>query len=562
MLKCLFSGPNNMLSSLRIENFALIDKIQIQFSPHLNVLTGETGAGKSILIDAIRFVLGERIERLGGSEPCLVEAVFEIEKKKLRSYPALEPFLGEDDELLILRKETGKDGRARALVNNRSVNNSTLKEIGDFLLDIHGQYDHQLLLNPVSHLELIDRFAKNENLKAEYQTIFDQYHDFCKRRDELKSLEEGRARQMDLLEYQIKEIEDAELVVDEEESLKTEQIRLANAEKLNELAARALGFLEEDDVSASGLIAKAFRDLANLAKLDPSLESAKIDYENTQLQFEEVIRLLRDYKENLSFDQDRFSEIEKRLDVLELLKRKYGASSAEILKFLEEIQKKYDDLSNSALYEKEADEQIKKILPKLSKLAGELTEKRKKAAGLVKRMIETELKDLGISHACFECRIEKQDFSREGQDNLEFMMSLNAGEPVLPMRKIVSAGEVSRVMLAIKKALSEVDPVHTLIFDEIDANIGGRLGTVTGKKLKEIAAARQVLLITHLPQIASFADRHFKVRKAVRGGKTYAEYYEIEGDERVKELSQMMAGKGETEISRKHAEEMLDKVSR
>lgn len=557
-----------MLTRLSVKNFALVREAALEFSPALNCLTGETGAGKSILIDAIRFVLGERMEiPAPAGETCLVEAVFEIRDKSLREQESLAPFLEPEEDILILRKESSEN-RTRVLINNRAANNSSLKEIGKLLLDIHGQYDHQLLLDSASHLDLIDRFARTELLLAEYRKFFQEYDCLRKRQEEIRQMAEGRERELDLLKYQIDEIEKAKLEEGEEEELKNEHARSGNAEKLHEHAARVLALLEEEEESVSNLLGRAYRELAGLARLDPSQEEIKSVFENAQLQFEELSRTLRTYRENLSFDPDRLAEIEKRLDLIEHLKRKYGASGGSgnpvsaVLAFFEKIKKKYDELLNGEVYEKEAEKKIRQILPRLESLAAELTEKRKKAAAALKRTIETELKDLELLNTRFDCQFLKTGFSEAGADALEFMISVNPGEPLLPLKKIVSAGEVSRIMLAMKKALMKVDPVLTLIFDEIDANIGGRLGEVTGKKLKEIASERQVLLITHLPQIASFADRHFKVSKSVKAGKTSTEYKVVEREARVQELAQMMSGKKETEISRKHAEELLSRVRR
>lgn len=552
-----------MLIRLFIGNFGLIQDLAIEFSPSLNVLTGETGAGKSILIDALRFVLGERMEteRLNSSgNPCTVEAAFELKDQKLRALPELEAFWAEGEDVLILRREYSAEGRSRAWVNNRMVNVSTLKQIGAFLVDIHGQYDHQLLLDAASHIGLLDQFGKNTLLKESYQPLFLEYAALLNRCRELRALESGREREMDLYKYQIEEIGSAELEEGEEESLKTERIRLVNAEKLYECSARLLAALDEGEMSVSSLLGRGSRDLGELAKLDDSVGGIKNEYENAQLTVEEVIRFLRDYQEGLSFDAERLNEIDKRLDLIDLLKRKYGRSEAEILGFLDNAKKKYDELVNSGVHEKEAEEKIARIVPKLKELALELTDRRRRTAAFLKKTIETELRDLNIPNAQFACSMEGTDFSATGCDRVEFMISLNAGQPRMPLRKIISAGEVSRVMLAMKKALMKADPVPTLIFDEIDANIGGRLGSVTGRKLKEISGERQVLLVTHLPQIASFADRHFKVSKVVRQGRTFTEYEVVDGDERVKELAQMMSGKQETEISKKHAEEMLKRV--
>lgn len=553
-----------MLKELSICNFALIDSLTMEFSPRLNVLTGETGAGKSILIDALRFVLGERLEVLAGQDvkQTFVEAVFDIQDKKLRQHPSVASYLEEENDYLILRRELS-EGRSRALINGRNVNVSGLREIGALLIDIHGQYDHQLLFETSAQMELIDRLAKTEELLQNYGSVYLTYEGLIKRRDELKELEEGREREADLLKYQIEEIERAGIEEGEEDELKEEMVRLSNAEKLHEVVSSLLAALGDDSVSASSLMGRAQRDFAELARIDESTAVLRHEFESVQIGLEEIIRSIEDYREKLSFDPGRLKEIEERLDVIETVKRKYGSSFDKVRQFLEEARKRYDELANASVYGKEAEQKIKEILPELKKKADEITEKRKKAGSGLKRTIETELADLGISHAEFSCRFEKSDLRTSGQDALEFMISPNPGQPLLPLRKIVSAGEVSRFMLAMKKALMKVDPMPTLIFDEIDANIGGRLGSVTGRKLKDISGDRQVLLITHLPQIASFADRHFKVTKKVLPGRperTVTQYQIVEGEARVRELAQMMSGKKETEASLKHAEEMLEKA--
>ena len=573
-----------MLKELSIRNFALIDSMTMEFSPRLNVLTGETGAGKSILIDALRFVLGERLEVLAGQDAkqTFVEAVFDIQDKKLRQHMAVASYLEEENDYLILRRELA-EGRSRALINGRNVNVSGLREIGALLIDIHGQYDHQLLFETPAQMELIDRLAKTEELLQSYGSVYSTYEGLIKRRDELKELEEGREREADLLKYQIEEIERAKVEEGEEDELKEEMVRLSNAEKLHEVVSSLLAALGDDNVSASSLMGRAQRDFAELARIDESTAGLRHEFESVQIGLEEIIRSVEDYREKLSFDPGRLKEIEERLDTIEMIKRKYGSSFDKVSQFLEESKKRYDELANASVYGKEAEQKIKEILPELKKKADEITEKRKKTGSGLKRTIETELADLGISHAEFSCRFEKVELGQPGQaanggsvkqalaiglgplgqDNLEFMISPNPGQPLLPLRKIVSAGEVSRFMLAMKKALMKVDPMPTLIFDEIDANIGGRLGSVTGRKLKDISEDRQVLLITHLPQIASFADRHFKVTKKVLPGppeRTVTQYQIVEGEARVRELAQMMSGKKETEASLKHAEEMLEKA--
>jgi DNA repair protein RecN (Recombination protein N) len=551
-----------MLRQLHIENFALIENLTIEFSPHLNALTGETGAGKSILIDAICFVLGERFEGIrgaGGQRPCSVEAAFELSEDFIGGGPVFET-VSPEDGLLVLRREV-LSGKTRCWINHRLVTLSVLKEIGNRLVDIHGQYDHQLLLDGSSHLDLIDRLAGTAPLCGDYAAVYENYRGLMDQRGELLRLEEGKERELDLLKFQIDEIDRAELEDVNEEELVQERSRLANAEKLSEAVARALGLLDEGDGAASSSIAEAARNLASLMKFDSSLEETRRSFDDIALNLEEVICTLRDYRENLTFDPGRFGEVEKKLDLLEHMKRKYGGSLEKVLEFYRQAKEKFEMLSDSEVFLRDIDKKIKAFEPKLGELAGELTVKRRKAGAALKKTIESELADLNIPHAEFETQIEPAEFTAQGRDRLEFLIRLNPGQPLMPLKKIISGGEASRVMLALKKALIQVDPVPTLIFDEIDTNIGGRLGQVTGEKLKNISRERQVLLVTHLPQIASFADRHLKVTKSVQKGKTSVKYEIMEGEERVRELAQMMSGKRETEISKKHAEEMLSRAT-
>jgi DNA repair protein RecN (Recombination protein N) len=550
-----------MLVQLRIENFALIKDLTLDFSSALNVLTGETGAGKSILIDGIRFVLGERTDQVRlskGNDVARVEAVFELTSSFIQSHAVLEPFINEEESIFILRRELYL-GKTKCWVNNRASTLATLKEIGTCLLDIHGQYDHQLLLDQNSHLGLVDRFAKLETEKKKYHSIFLRYDELIAERTKILLLEEDKERELDLLKYQVSEIEKAGLEGLDEAALIQEKIRLANSEKLHELTRVALASLNDGEPSASSLVSEASRAIRDLARLDESLkESIESEYNSAQSHLEEVIHALRNYQDDLTFDADRLEEIEGKMRTLEVLKRKYGTTVSEILTFLKQVRKKCEALEDTEYSKREITKKIDQITPELKKHAAEISRKRKEAAKQLKVQIESELSDLNIPKAVFEAQFsEASDFLSTGKDEMEFLIRLNVGQPLLPLTKIISGGEASRVMLAMKKALTRVDPVPTLIFDEIDTNIGGRLGQITGKKLKKISRVRQVLLITHLPQIASFADKHFKVSKRVAGKQTVVDYQVLEGDEKVRELSQMMSGKKETEISREHAKELL-----
>jgi DNA repair protein RecN (Recombination protein N) len=551
-----------MLTQLHIRNFALIEDLKLEFSGQLNVLTGETGAGKSILIDAIRFVLGERMEGSrpeANDKPCQVEAAFELREDLLKGRAVFEPYLAEEG-LLVLRREFSQ-GKTRAWINHRLAPLSVLKEVGTYLIDIHGQYDHQRLLDSASHLDILDRLAKIDPLKEGYRTLFEQYSRLMKEREDLTALEEHRERELDVLKYQVDEIERAEIKDLDEEALEIERMRLANSEKLAEIVSHALAVLDENDTNADGLLSEAVRDLKGLVKFDGSVEKIKTDCENVQYSLQETVRALRDYRDKLTFDPDRLRELEGKADLLEHLKRKYGGTHAKVLEFYQEAKAKYDRLVDMDMTKSDLQKDLRDLEPKLREAALKFSEKRKKAGTLLKKTIESELKDLQIAHAEFEVQIEKTDPSAEGMDRVEFLARMNPGQPMLAISKIISGGEASRVMLAMKKALMQVDPVPVLIFDEIDTNIGGRLGHVTGQKLKSISGERQVLLVTHLPQIASFADRHIKVTKSVQKGRTVVQYQVLEGEDKVRELAQMMSGQQESEISRRHAEEMLDRAN-
>jgi DNA repair protein RecN (Recombination protein N) len=548
-----------MLTQLHIKNFALIEQLTLEFSPRLTVLTGETGAGKSILIDALRFALGERMDSPGaGSEgkPALVEAVFELESRD----PAALSDMYSEEGLLVLRREYAQ-ARTRAWINNRLVPLSTLQEAGRRLIDIHGQYDHQLLLDSSSHLDLTDRLWNSGDLKSQYGVLYEQYRNLLREREELAALEENKERELDLLKYQIGEIERAEIEGIDEQELESESLRLTHAERLSEGVSRALAVLDENDSSVSVLLAEALRDLGGLSKLDGSLETAKGESEEIRLALENLTASLREYRDKLTFDPDRFAETEKKLDILQHLKRKYGGSFSKILEFYREAKDRLARLSDTEVTRKDLEKKIGGLRSRLEVLAAELSEKRKKTGGRLKKTVESELKDLQMPHGRFEVRVEKAEFSEEGFDRLEFLIQMNPGQPLLPLQKIISGGEASRVMLAMKKALMDVDPVPTLVFDEIDTNIGGRLGHVTGQKLKNISGQRQVLLVTHLPQIASFADRHIKVVKSAQKGKTEVRYEVLEGEGRVRELAEMMNGSRETVIAKRHAEEMLSQAT-
>ncbi len=561
-----------MLAQIAVQNFALIDQVLLEFSPGMNVLTGETGAGKSILIDALNLVLGGRFDSRQFRDPssaCTIEAAFHI-------YPSaglkelVSSFLEPGDDLVFLKREFSPDGRSRNSINGKMVNLSQMKAIGLRLVNIHGQNDQQGILDTASQQEILDRFAAGQNpggkkfleaLEA-FRDAYAPYAAAVAKRRSLLEAEEGREREIDLLQFQVKEIEDIMPKPGEDLELKEEHIRLAHAEKLYENTTRILEYLDEGDPSASALLSRCFRDWNDWARIDDSVARLKQEAESLQTGLEEIIRSVRDYRENLSFEEGRLREIEERMERMDRLKRKYGGEIPAVLEFLEQSRERLKFLLDAETLGKDLEAELARRQKTLAKAAAALTLLRKKAGTLIAELIEKELTDLGIRHGRFECRFTVlEEASVQGAERVEFFFSSNAGEMPKPLAATASGGEAARVMLAIKKVLARTDTIPTLIFDEIDANVGGRLGKVVGQKMKAIAAERQVMAITHLPQIASFAERHIKVEKSVVECRTVARYRVLEGEDKVRELAQMMSGEKTSEISREHAREMLESAT-
>lgn len=554
-----------MLVQLSIKNFALIDDLLLDFSEGLNVLTGETGAGKSILIDALQLVLGERFDSRFFRYPdrsCILQAVFQISRKKLDDTVLV--YLNEEDDCLIVRREISPDGRSRNTINGQLVNLSELKRVGRYFVDIHGQYDQQMLFERPLHLKMVDLFAgfatdrSAMEVMNTYQSLFEQYKKLIDQKNEYLKIKESKVREIDLLSYQVKEIEAVKPQAGEDEELEHERIRLASVEKLSLLTTRILEALSEGEQNASGFVSSAVKDLHEWLRIDGEAQSFLQLLQQAQINLEESIRDISAYRDGLEFNDARLDEIQARLDSMKTLKKKYGGSVENVLNFYEDAKQKLDYLMNSEVYEKDVENQIQSLLPKLKRAADEISKMRKRAMDKLCTAVEKELRDLAIRHAKFLCRHERCDFAINGNDSIEFLFSSNAGEEPKPLVLIASGGEAARVMLAIKKAFEEADPVGTLIFDEIDANIGGRLGDVVGQKVQSIASRRQVILITHLPQIASFAKHHIKVIKTMSAKKTSIQCEILSREARIQELAHMMSGSKQSDISKAHAQEMLE----
>ena len=555
-----------MISQLTIQNFGLIDRISLEFSSGLNIFTGETGAGKSILIDALRFALGERLNSSQiryKDNATSVECVFQLPQAFISEYPVFAEYSSDDDSgTLIIHRSVSPENKNKIKLNGFTITVSQLKILGDHLIDFHGPNDHQMLLSSSSHIMILDRLCESNDLKQKYEKAYFEFCRIQKKKNEMIKLSENRARDMDLFSHQLKELEQVPLNNEKYEELQQEQIRMDNAEKFCESITILIDLLENSGYGISEKISEAFVPLEKLNAYDASTLEMHELLTGMQNNSDELLSVLRSYSEKLSFEPEQAQEIYRLNDIYFEIIRKYGPSIDDARNSYGEIKEKYELLvdieHNTALI----DGQIDKARSNALSLAKKITATRKKEAIKLKHTIESELKELGIKHIEFECRLEKSDLDKNGVDRVTFFISPNAGEELKPLSDIVSSGEAARLMLALKKALTNVDPIPVLIFDEIDAQIGGRLGTITGKKLRDLALPRQVLAITHLPQIASFGAEHFKVVKKVESGRTITKVLQLDDTARISELAEMMSGNNEDQISVEHAKKMLQEAGK
>ncbi len=549
-----------MISQLNIQNFGLIDDLSLEFCGALNILTGETGAGKSIIIDALRFGLGEplnasqvRVQTI----PSVVEIVFELVSEELSQNPLISEFLSAGETTLVIYRAQYADGRKKIKINGSAVTISQLKGIGNHLVDFHGANDHQLILSEDLHLAILDRLVDFGALKGIYRERFKKFQEISNKIKELVLARNSRERDIDFLTHQIKELE--QVVLDEAiyEQMRQKQVQLNNVEKLHEQVNNLLDLFENDETGLVRLLAKSFGPMRQLTRIDVLTEKFSESLNRIQEQSNELIASLAAYRDSLAFEPEEARLINKNCDIYDEVKRKYGPKLDDAKKVFYEAKSKYEVLANLDQNDRVLRQDLTALEKELEGIAVKITRLRKKTADFLKETIEKELKELGIANARFECRLEKSALNEDGADNAVFYLSPNVGEELKPLAEIISSGEAARFMLALKKALTKVDTVPVLIFDEIDAQIGGRLGTITGGKLKELSLNRQVILITHLPQIASFADQHFRVSKKVEDNHTITVVELLSQDDRVKEMAKMMSGEKESCISLEHALDML-----
>ena len=547
-----------MLSLLHIENIAVIECADISFDAGFNVLTGETGAGKSIVIDAICAILGERAYRdmiRTGTEKALVRGVF-------TDVPKLDWFEEngvEYDCEVVVHREIFLDGKNICRVNGTLVSVSILRKLGIQLINIHGQHDSAALFDENNHLILLDAYSENEDLRNTYAKSYEQVSALRREIQRMSMDESEKARRMETLRYQIEEISKAELEVGEDEQLENRRKILQNAEKLSDGIHAAVSCLygDEDTDGAASLLADAERELSRLSRYTDAFASLHEKVADLMYQVQDAAEEVRDARDDLNYSADELERIESRLDVIHRLRRKYGASCQEILEYLENAKQELDEIEF-------ADDTIERLKKKLSVAEGEaqqnalhLSENRKRGAKRLSQQILSELAQLDMPRVQFSCEFTETELTGNGMDSVAFYMSANAGEALKPLNKVASGGELARIMLAMKNVLAEQDHVATLIFDEVDTGVSGRAAQKVAEKLKSVATNKQVLCVTHLPQLAALASTHLLIDKQERNGRTYTTVTPLDFEGRKKELARIIGGASITETTLKSAEEML-----
>lgn len=533
-----------MLTGITIKNIAVIEHAEIQFERGFNVLTGETAAGKSIIIDSVNMVLGGRTGRdliRNGTDKAVVEAVFHTTRTDLPS----------DEGMIIVRRELFADGRNVCKINGESVTVTALREFGENLINIHGQHDNQALLNPARHMDLLDEFAGVELEKSDYKAAYAVQKDLEKRLASLSLDESEKAKRLDMLTFQLNEITAVNPQLGEDEVLRQEREVLANSAEISEALAGSYDVLYDGEGAALEKLAKAVSFLNSAAKHEHRLEKVSERLEESRIIIDDIARELSDYIQKIEHNPHSLDAIESRLHAIFGLKKKYGSEISEILKYKEEIQSEIDSIEGCEEEVKELQNKIESNAKIVAEKAAILTGKRKLAANELQEKIVGELVDLEMHKVRFEVAINSVD-------NAEFLISTNIGEPLRPLVKIASGGELSRIMLAIKSILADSEATETLIFDEIDAGISGRAAQKTAEKLAAIGRHKQILCITHLAQIAGMASTHFQIKKDTAGERTFTNVLKLDKEGRRQELARIIGGAQITELTLKNAEEMLE----
>ena len=550
-----------MLRELRIRNFAVVENLTVPFAPGFNVLTGETGAGKSILVDAILLLRGARAQTdviRADAETATVEAVFEVSDGAVATLD--EAGLPLEDGEVVIRRELSRSGRHRAFVNDAAVTVGLLERLGDALVQVHGQHEHQRLLEPTRQLDMLDRFADAEPLRERFAALFAKHAEARAELERRRGAARDRAQRQDLLRFQVSELDAARVRVGEDDELRTERRRLQHAERFAAGLQEVGSLLHDDAASATARLARAGRVLSDLGRLDPAFAAPAETLDAARAHVEDTLAAVRGLRDTIVFEPGRLEGIDERLDALTRLKRKYGDSEEALLRFRADAAAELDRLERHEELLAEDERRLAELEAEMVSAARALGAARREAAAKLGPRVQRELRQLGMDRAAFEVAtidLAAGDWGLRGAERVEFRFTANPDEPNRPLARIASGGELARTMLALQVVLCGDDDAPTMVFDEVDAGIGGRAASVVGDKLAALGGSRQVLCVTHLAPIAALADQHVRVAKSVRGGRTRATTAVIAGDERAAEIARMLGGDASGAAALDHARALL-----
>lgn len=554
-----------MILELYMKNCALIEELRLDIDKNLNILTGETGSGKSIIIGALGLCLGGKYDRSflrKGTEKGLVEALFDVNNQKLKEKLLENGIDIEEDNQIIISKEIFDDGKSISRINGRNVKVSFLKEISNYLIDIHGQHQNQVLFDKDTHIDFLDLFGEEllYESKSDYEKTYIEYNEVKKALNVLTENKDDMQiqREIDLIKFQINEIESANLNENEYEDLLKQRDVYRNGEKIFTNLNNAYLNLYDGSINSVDLISKSLGDLGAIAQYDEKLNDYNDTIERIMYELQDISRDIRSYKENIDFSPYELEQIEQRVDEINTLRRKYGDTIEEILAYKDKINERLDEILNRDEKVEELKLKLKKVEDILVIKAEKLTQKRKEVARNLQEKLLYELKSLNMKNVVFEVSFGKSTFNAKGQDDIEFMISFNLGEDIKPIYKVASGGEMSRFMLAFKTILADIDEIDTLVFDEIDTGISGIAAQIVGEKLSLIAKKKQIICITHLPQIAANADTHYCIEKKTSNERTFTVISRLDDNQRKDEIARLIAGSNITEKTMEHASEIIE----
>lgn len=559
-----------MLNDLSIKNFAIIDELHVSFNKGLNIISGETGAGKSIIIGAVNLLLGDRAASemiRTQADAATVEALFDIAQNKTLQEKVHQMGFEAGNEIII-RRVISRTGKNKVLINGQMATLSNLAAVCESLINICGQHEHQVILNTENHIDILDEFGGCQSLRNEYEESYNQYQQIKAQQEKLEALRRSREEKTELIKFQLKEIDDVAPQIDEDNTLAEEKKVLVNVQKLTDAARHAYDLLYGE----AGCVIEKLKDvqarIKEIKKIDTQFKLSEADVENSFFTLQEAALSLRDYGKNLFFDPERLAAIDDRLEMINRLKRKHGGS-------LESIFQKKQEMERELLLVSNVEDELNKLAQEepavtagMRQRAEELSQLRAQAAGKLKDAVDKEIHALNMQHASFEIRFQRSAagsdpamYGPRGGDELEFYLTANVGEEPKALNKIASGGELSRIVLALKNVLSHAGSVGTIVFDEVDSGVGGATAEIIGRKLKEVSANHQVICITHLPQIACYGDNHLHVAKKIADGRTTTMVSKLNAEQKIEEISRMLGGVDLTEMTRRHAQEMLENAS-